>query len=130
MAMSMLGNGKPNVAAEGGARDRIVGTNGAGFTHAPAFNHGAAGGRLPSTRSAFRGRHAACLSEAQMRKVDGLEHGCCSKALNRVFTPWQHVERPFFEGLNELGKVSGVGHRGQVRSLTDGQQTQGQTREM
>ena len=39
---------------------------------------------------------------------------------------WQHVERALFESFNELGKVARIGHQGEVRALTHGQEAQRQ----
>ena len=86
------GKWQANGAAEGGLSHRVVGANGTSFTHAPAFNHGAAGGSLPSARSALRRRHATCLGEAQVGKIDGFEHGVLQQGVEQSVDAGQQVE--------------------------------------
>ena len=49
-----------------------------------------------------------------MRKINGLEHGVLKQSIEQSVHARQQVKGAFFEGLNEFGKVPGVGHQGQV----------------
>ena len=124
------GQRQTDVAAEVGLCDRVVGANGAGLAHAPAFDHGAAGSRLPVARCAFGCGHASGLCQSQRGKVDRLEHRVLHQGVEQGVDPGQHVKSPLFEHPDELGKVTRVGHQRQMRALTDGQQTQCQGKDV
>ena len=124
------GQWQTNAAAEGRLRDRVVGANGTGFTHAPALNHGAAGGSLPSTCCTFRRSHTPCLCEAQVRKINRFEHGVLQQCVEQSVHARQQVEGSCFESFNELAKVTRVGNQGEVRALANGQEAKCQCKDV
>ena len=111
-------------AAEFGAGDRVVGADGAGFAHAPAFDHGTAGDALPVPCRAFRGRHAAGLRQHQAGKVELAKTRVVEQAVEQGVDGWQQVEGALLQHVDELADIARVGDERHVGPLAHGQQAE------
>ena len=111
-------------AAETCVVDRVVGADGAGLAHAPAFDHGGVGHLLPFACRAFGRCHATGLRHAQRRKVQRAELRVLQERVEQRVDRRQHVKRPLLQHLDKLWNVARVRYQRQVRALADGQQAQ------